>query len=388
MENKAKIVWIDDEYQSLQNIELGFYKAGIEFVGFEDALKAINYLKVHYEQIDALVVDGNFFIHEDDVSIDRKGKALSLVLDSLRELKHKKDIPYYVLSGQLNFRNREAPILDYKDIAEVYDKLKPEHLENLCTRILQDSLSNPKRQIINKYKSVFEVVSSFREPKILEDNLVNILQGIEHNDNDFTGIRKIIEGLFFTLGDLGIIPEDLILEKGWINGTSLFLSRKHSGYDFSEEVTHPIIADSVFRLLCIVQDASHSEGALKLRVDQFLNYQNTGYLYQSTIYLLLEVLVYFGDFMMKNNDVNRNKQLWKKKDFVESKTSHDWREGTIKQIAENGWGTFICNDTLASISIPPIKVNEYILTENQKIKVRVEPNGDGSKLHIKEITIE
>ena len=64
-----------------------------------------------------------------------------------------------------------------------------------------------------------------------------------------------------------------------------------------------VISENIHRLLNIIQDASHGEGDLKLKVDQYLRSTQTDYLYRSCVYLLFDIIFWFKDLVSNNKDV-------------------------------------------------------------------------------------
>ncbi|MGJ1509949.1 hypothetical protein [Sphingobacterium siyangense] len=312
MINNAKIIWIDDEHSSLEYISLKFEDAKIEYEGFEDAEQAIQYLKRNYDEIDALVIDGNFFLDNEDVDIDSTGKALLRVQDCLQELKHKKEIPHFVLSGQFNFRNRNAAIFQLKEIDKVFDKLDAKDLDELCLAIHDVVLTDTDRQILNKFKETFEVIQKVDKLKKHKNTLLTILKGIEANEIYYNEIRKVLETVFVTLASFAIIPEDFPNQQGWINGISKFFLKQHNDYKPKSEIIHPIIATTLRNVLQITQDGSHNEGTLKLRSDDYHKNNKTGFLYQSVCYAFLEILHYFITYIQNNQNKEINKRKWAK----------------------------------------------------------------------------
>src|SRR5690606_5544933 len=127
--------------------------------------------------------------------------------------------------------DRKASIFDVKDIDRVYDKLKLDDLTDLCDKIRLAAASNIKRQVINQHQEVFKAIEAVGSLSKHRETIVNILVNMEGGTVDFTAIRKVLETLFVCLSELSIIPDGFTNEKGWINGTSSFLSRKHNGYE-------------------------------------------------------------------------------------------------------------------------------------------------------------
>src|SRR5690606_1966388 len=134
---------------------------------------------------------------------------------------------------------------------------------------------------------------------ISDDNVAGLNQ-------DFTLMRKILESLFDRLSELEILPKNFVGTKGWINGSSKFISDKHDQYDLIDRTFfHPMIQESLKNVLFIVQDAAHNEGQLVLQCDDFCRQQKTGYLYKSTVYAFLDILVYFSKLMFDNQDADK-----------------------------------------------------------------------------------
>ncbi len=146
------------------------------------------------------------------------------------------------------------------------------------------------------------------------------------------------------------------------------------------EITPPIVSENIHRLLNIIQDASHGEGELKLKVDQYLKNTQSDFLYRSSVYLLFDLLIWFKQFMENNSDNDTNKARWKSKVI-----NGDWISGTITRIADNGWGTFQPENEHTTISIPPKMVIDNGLREADTVKIIAVPSPDGAKRYIKEI---
>jgi hypothetical protein len=214
--------------------------------------------------------------------------------------------------------------------------------------------------------------------------LIKHIENVEklaNTEDMLNPIRKTIERIFRRMAEQGIIPETILANKGWINGSSLFLANKHSDYEHLSEITPPLISENIYRLLNIIQDASHGEGELKLKVDQYLKSAQSDYLYRSCVFLLFDLLLWFKDFMGNNTDVAINKARWKSKVI-----NGDWITGTVIRVAENGWGTFQPDNAHGTISIPPKMVSDNQLNETDSIKIIHEPSPDGTKTYIKAIS--
>src|SRR5690606_19439631 len=138
---------------------------------------------------------------------------------------------------------------------------------------------------------------------------------------------------------------------------------------------HPTICETLYRILNTIQDGSHNEGALRYKIDEYSKLHTSGYLYQSVVYALLEIICYFGDLIKNNLDIEKNQSRW----VCKSK----WIEGTITELKYNGTGIFTCKENGKTYLIPNFKMKaEFNVGTAVKITVKEE-----NKNHINEIEI-
>lgn len=375
------ILWIDDDHETLTGTKGRAKRNGIQLFPFKSLNAGMSELEQNYHFYDGVLLDAKFLENEDDVKGSEDTENIHRAKEQLLQLKKKFEI--FVLTGQAEAYEDTTFNKAFK---KVYKKGSDEDIERLFVDIKSAAANQQDTQIRLQNATLFKAFDSSPNLKKHYPNLLEIIKGLD-KFQDFNLIRKILESLFVALAELNIIPETFTDEQGWINGTAVFLSKRHKDYVFNEDIIHPLVAQSLYQVLQIVQDASHNEGTLKLQVDAFTKIQNTGYFYKSTVYGFLEVFSYLGEFMKNNQDKEQNKKRWQKKETTIFKTESDWRTGSVTRIAENGWGTFICAEKGDSISIHPNGVKNNKLAENQNIQVRVEQSPDGQKLHIKEIKL-
>ena len=170
-------------------------------------------------------------------------------------------------------------------------------------------------------------------------------------------IRKIIEGLFEILGKLQIIPNEIIGQKGWVSGSSWFLAGMHKDYDYKDEIVPKIVSNNIYRLLEIIQDGSHAYSDLKFKVDNHIKNSESDYFFRSNVYLLFDILLWFKEFIIDNQDIEKNKNKWILKE-------ENWITGKVTRIAENNYGTF--ED---GTSIPPHLVLENALKTGDMVDI-------------------
>lgn len=382
-----KVLWIDDQYKDSEMIQFAIEadNEGLVLEGFPSFEEGFEALERNMEHFDIILLDGLFFEKKEQEAGTEDEAGIGMAIAKINELKNRKVFPWFVLSGKDKFTKGENSLLKANK-AKCFDKTNPSEVVKLFQEMKLAASQQPDAQLKFKYADLLESCSSqllgiehFSRLYALVKHIENI-EKLDDTEDMLNPIRKIIERMFTRMAEKGIIPEAIISNKGWINGSSLFLANKHSDYEHLAEITHPLISENIYRLLNVIQDASHGDGELKLRVDQYIKSMQSDYLYRSCVFLLFDLLLWFKDFMEKNPDKETNKTRWKSKVSV-----GDWISGTVIRIADNGWGTFQPESAQSTISILPKLVSDNQLKEGDTIKVISEPSPDGSKTYIKAI---
>jgi hypothetical protein len=383
-----KVLWIDDQYKDPEMIQFAIEadNEGLLLEGYPSFEEGFEALERKLEHFDIILLDGLFFEKKGQESGTEDEFGIGMAIAKINELKSKKVFPWFVLSGKDKFTKGENSLLKANK-AKCFDKTNPPDVVKLFQEMKSAASQQPDAHLKHKYADLIETCS---DHLLGSDHFTRLFALIKHVENlekltntedMLNPIRKIIERMFTRMAENEIIPKGIISNKGWINGSSLFLANKHAEYEHLSEITPTLVSENFHRLLNIIQDASHSGGELRLKVDQYLKSAQSDYLYRSCVYLLFDLLLWFKDFMLNNPDKVTNTARWKNK-----ASNGDWTSGTITKIAENGWGTFQPDINSPTISIPPKIVQEYGLTENEEIKVITEPSPDRTKTFIKKIT--
>jgi hypothetical protein len=390
-----KVLWFDDEHAQLETIKDEALINNIELIGFSNAEEGIKEINSNYPFYDAVIVDGKFYsdtTHSGDAVEDA---ALFKVARALDKLEDKKKIPWFILSGQDSFTKQNNRIAtEYQD-NKVFDKNVDEDFDQLWIDIKKAADLQLDTQIRHKFFRVFEVCNERYIGEETAKLLLNSLKAVScenlnlDTEDLFNPIRKIIERLFSAFNKINLLPNEVFKGKGWINQSSIFLSGKHSSYRMNEEILHPTIAFLLKNILQVIQDGSHSEGELKLKIDQHVRNLQTPNLYISVVYQLVDILIWYKEYAENNPDPEKNKLKWTLIENSNENASNTWIKGTIVKIADNGYGTFKPNDSWKTLSIPPNKIKEYHLSENENIELTTISDSTGTKTYtdkIKRIT--
>lgn len=368
-----KVLWFDDEHQKFIPLKEEAILQDIELIGFENAADGLKELEANFNLYDALIVDGKFFINKE--ATNTSDNAFGEVAKTLDNLKMKgKVLPAFIYSGQTNFVLDKHSFVElfketFQEGGKVFNKDNDDDFPLLLEMIKTAVQDNPNSQIRQQYHSVFQAIQGIGALEKHQSTLLDILKEIDSNQ-DYTKVRKIIESLFKALSDVHIIPEGFTAEKGWINGTSLFISAKHSDYDFTDpDFIHSTIRETVYSVLKIVQDASHNEGGLTYKIDEYSRSYKSGYLYKSIVYGLLEILCYFGELIRNNQDQTLNQSRWQKKD------NSSMIEGVVCQDEK---GNYYVEQYLVNYKSVPTYIN---IGETMIIEMFAENTNPNTKLY-------
>ncbi|MEX1013539.1 MAG: hypothetical protein WDZ80_00060, partial [Candidatus Paceibacterota bacterium] len=259
----------------------------------------------NHKSFDAIILDG-FFLSKPDSSKKKNLEALKETVNELQKLLYKENlrIPYCVLTGYLEDISHDTLLSDI----EVFQKGGKNKI--MFDYLKAEVAKNEDYQIKNEFDEIFELFDSSLLPADKEQDLVEILKKLrnkaKYNDDDaFNPIRKMYEVLINELHDQtlevdkhqNIVPEKLYNHKGdlsilwsWFylsghdveHGDSTVISKR------SEPVWPSHISNLTRGMIEIFQENSHD-------YPEDVHH----YTYKSVVYALLELLLWYKDFISK-----------------------------------------------------------------------------------------
>ncbi len=400
--NRYKVIWFDDEHKTLDIIREKAYVNGIDLIGFDNSKEGINELEKRIEYYDAAISDGIFFQAPGQSGDSVTDIALFDVGMALNRLKHRKNLPWFILSGQDKFTKEKNSFANAFKENKVYDKLNEDHLVSLWEMIKNEADKQLETQIRHEYSKVFDLCTDKYIGEDASKHLMVILKSFKDStivfDDElyFTQIRIIIEKLFRKANQIGLL-HDKCVEGGKVNLTesSLFLSGEITKHlEVSCEKSHftKIISDLVKSILFITGAASHTvEAEIKKNINltEFRNTIRTPYLLYSLTFQLMDVLIWFKSYSDNNQDVILNKSYWLPKIEV----SDELIEGiVINYNADKGFAFFKPNNGASNTIIPPHLVSNHSLQNNMPIIVEIEEYEDNksgeTKKRVKRLEIK
>ncbi len=381
-----KILWVDDEYYKQEAFIDYAYLRGLKLCPFKSFKDGINEIERHFEEYQGIILDAKAYNESENEVASAEG--LPKAINKLHEMRPKGGIPIYVFTGQPDLFSSDIFEMMLGDVKCYKKGLE---IDLLLDDVLKNAQNLAEIQIRNKYLRVFEACTEKYIGESAAYTLIEAIKSIEVDNSpisykdSFNPLRKLTEVLFSKLNSLKIIPDEISNGAGWINKSSLFLAGKHDRFSIKEGVIHPVIISSIYSFLQITQDASHEiPEKLNLKVGQYVDEMKTPYLYQSTLYQLFDILIWFKHFIDDHPDPEQNKKLWSE---IVQKSPPDeiWIQGEVLHIASNGWGTFRPDTSEKTISILPAIVKQFNLQEKDRIEITTKPDPTGTKTYIDQI---
>jgi len=389
---KYDVLWIEDESEKNPNFVALCEIKGINITIKENSEAGLRELKRRDVNYDAVILDAKVKMNMDS-SPNLEG--LRAARDYLLGLKGREFIPHFIYTGQTDYQ--ESSLFE-----ESYGKyyVKTEHDELLVNDILKAVEDRPNAMIKSRYPEVFELFKNGFIDIEYEKHLLKILRSISDDgtklDDElfFNQLRQMLEVAMRRANDAGILHDECMSKKGEVilQLSSLFLS----GFEIDAlgikcKQTHfpKIISNHVREIIDITNVGSHADKDGKdqseANLKEYRKKLNTPYLLYSLTFKLMDVLLWFSEYIKENNNIELNKSYWV--DLSESDVSSKgkWIIGTVTKVADNGFGTLILDGGSESLSIIPKMVSELQIQENDRLRVTTKPSPDGSQTHINEI---
>lgn len=307
MENSVRlnVLWVDD--MPTEEFMNEAYDYGLDITSVKSVNGGIATLKDKTKVWDAIILDANCKI-TDNV---QEQPSLMALKKAVEELVHiRADVPWFVYTGgdyegveHLIYMIKER---DYDD-RPFYEK--PQQRYNLYDNIKKAVSHNELFKLRKKYPREFEAAE-------IIDGATQLLQeGLTYNYNEewrdvqdyFNPARKICERIFDKLKDQNKLPPisklntmSKLLSKGKIDDDNCY-------YELKKEVMPAPLAHSLRFFLDITQDGSHDKGDLDLGVDSYIRKSHNINLFNSILFLTMDLLLWYKNFIDKSKDVE---ELW------------------------------------------------------------------------------
>jgi hypothetical protein len=374
---KYKVLWIDDDCNTTGRDFIGQAEQDdVDITAFESHEEGIAYLEKNLYDFHAVILDAKVKNKKDDTVIGLEGLKASR--DRLIELNNKKDIPYFIFTGQPDYQTNELFKQSYGDFY-----IKGTDNERIIDDIIQ-RVEQKEDYILKKdYQKVFQLCSEKYIGVEAQKPLLNILSSIRNPKKEFddelyfTQIRKILEYMFRSANKNGLL-HDACIPNGKVNlvESSLFLAGKetlHLNVKSTKSHFPKLIADSAQSIIFITGAASHTtDPDIKnnINLSEYRKLINTPYLLYNLTFQLMDILVWYKEYVDINSNSALNKSYW---------INSEWIQGTIIKV-ENNFGTLKPDNESKTISIPPKMMSDNDIKENDRIQVTTKKDPIGTKI--------
>lgn len=374
------ILWIDDEHNHLE-MEPFIIQAEQQDIiidGYSSFKEGFDALESNLSFYDAILLDALFY--EDEESETVNPMALGSAIKRIYELRTKKIIPYFVLSGQADFTDVTNPIIEAFNL-RCFNKKNSDDVKELLINIKKEADVQIESQIKHENQVLFDVLKEY--PDIARDTFMSIFKGLKGLNNQFddqlyfTQLRIILEALFRKANANGLLHDKCVQ----VNGSQVNLTESCfflSGFDTKHLevnclITHfpKVIATNVKNLIYITGAASHTtevDVTRNIDVQAYRKEINTPYLLYSLALQLMDVLIWFNRYCKINNDIPKNRSYWQ--DIEIDQYGNKFEIATISNISQSNWGTVILKNG-KKVSVFHGDVTQKNLTEGDSIKFTV-----------------
>lgn len=379
--NRYQVLWIDDDAEKQDGFLESAYLNGLDINYYKTSKQGMEELVSKIEQYDAVILDAMVYNESEDEKAALTGLFNSI--KKINSLSERKKIPYFIFSGYID-QDEHASAREM--LAEENIFIKSKDNKALFLAIKEEADKQKDTQIRHKYQRVFDVCTEKYISENAGKDLLSLLLNLDNfnTENQFNTLRKIVEDIFIACNKFQLLPNDFITPSVAINETSKFLSGKnHKGEMFSEkgyqhlEETHiPIqISSMLWNILSVTQDGSH-----RSKIDAHAKSLNTSYLFQSILYQLLDIIVWFKIHV----DGNPKTENWTKIENVAQETESNIKKGKVINLnTYKGFAFLKPEDGTENIFIPPHLITNHSLKEEDIVTGEIEEYTDNRTNELK-----
>lgn len=379
--NRYQVLWIDDDAEKQDGFLESAYLNGLDINYCKTSKQGVEELVSKIEQYDAVILDAMVYNESEDEKASLTGLFNSI--KKINSLSERKKIPYFIFSGYID---QDEHASARQMLADETIFIKSKDNDRLFQAIKDEANTQADTQIRHKYHRVFDVCTEKYIGENAGKDLLNLLLNLDNSntDNQFNTLRKIVEDIFISSNKFQLLPNEFITPTVALNESSKFLSGKnHKGELFAEkgyqhlEETHipEQISTMLWNVLSVTQDGSH-----RSKIDSHAKYLNTSFLFQSILYQLLDVIVWFKMHVDNNPKTENWTKIEKPKQEIESNI----KKGVVINFnIYKGFAFLQPEDGTDNIFIPPHLITNHSLKDGDAITGEIEEYIDNRTNEIK-----
>ena len=379
--NRYQVLWIDDDAEKQDGFLESAYLNGLDINYCKTSKQGVEELVSKIEQYDAVILDAMVYNQSEDEKASLTGLFNSI--KKINSLSERKKIPYFIFSGYID---QDEHASARQMLADETIFIKSKDNDRLFQAIKDEANTQADTQIRHKYQRVFDVCTEKYIGENAGKDLLNLLLNLDNSntDNQFNTLRKIVEDIFISSNKFQLLPNEFITPTVALNESSKFLSGKNhkgelfaeKGYEHLEETHIPEqISTMLWNVLSVTQDGSH-----RSKIDSHAKYLNTSFLFQSILYQLLDVIVWFK-MHVDNNPKTEN---WTKLEDAAQETDNNIKKGKVINLnIYKGFAFLKPEDGTDNIFIPPHLITNHSLKEEDIITGEIEEYTDNRTNELK-----
>lgn len=279
--SRYKILWIDKWDEMISFKEVCEHPAnGFEVVTCKNSVEGMALYENFLEEWSGVILDAKVLMDKDSQIDDLEGLTFSI--NRILRLSHKRDVPYYIFTGQPDTASGTSFAKEHK--GHYYEKDVDDD------KLIDDIKSNADKlfetQIVHKHQIIFDTWhESYHE-------LIRIFKELENeewqNNSILNDVRKIMNDVM-----------ERLYERGYCNikhdGSNLAECSKMLGQRFMEEMIPVYVQRAIHSCTDITNPGSH-----RSITDSDVKAGKAPYLIRSLIFNLLDILYWCKDLPPKN----------------------------------------------------------------------------------------
>lgn len=322
--NLKKVIWVEENPLYTLDIQNEAYEYGLALITYNCWDDACNALKCSFEEWVAIILQPKSKLHPG--SYENVKQFLPQAFSDINVICSLKghNLPWYLLTG-IDPSEFKDMILESRD---TYDKEWPQgyyyiddeyQRKQLFTRIKEYTQLSERHQVrTGLYKNIFDALDYLEYHKlsskvrpILEDLLISLCFG-NNKIADFGFIRIIIEYIFLSMVDNGLLP-DLRNISGNINisdCSKLLSGKTFNNNDIRFECITPlmckIMSSNIYNMI-MVSTPKHHASIEQTELDIYSNMVDTDNLLHSYVLQICDIIIWYRKIL----DSGRIPKWWK-----------------------------------------------------------------------------
>lgn len=275
-----KVLWIDDEWKKQVDFITEAEQEDIIIEAHETAKAGMDAYMSNINEWDAIILDAKGYDKSVDETPDLDG--LYNAISVIEELKSKRNIPWFVLTGQpdrMGNSDFEKSLRGRKP----YSKNIAEDKERLFNDIKEEANKSLETQIRHKYADIF--ITNVDKATILK-LLIALKTADNKNPAHLNDIRKIMEDIFNECVSKALIPPTI----PEFNKRSI-----HMCQFGMQSIVPTYIQRNIHSVVEITQAGSH-----RTKTDKDIRSGTAPYLVSSTINDLLNIILWWDGYKKAN----------------------------------------------------------------------------------------